>query len=226
MPSQLTLSHIEAERRLRLAVNQGVERIWRNLPGYDRENVDQWLSTVLPLIEAGKRASTSLTDAYLARALERPAFGVPVPDVRNGVPSATAYERPFVTTWTALGAGTAYADAVSSGLARATEMAAFDVQAAMRQTANTVQREDPNIYGYQRVADGAACAFCVEVDGAYVKNADAMPLHNNCGCSLEPLTSPHSRAANLPSGVAVHQHGEMGPVLTSPDHDFTSPSDI
>lgn len=231
MPSPLVEAHIEGERRLRVLVTQGVERIWRELPGYDRANVDQWLSQVLPLVSAGQRASVALTEGYLARVLGRLPLGLN-PDeligaaVRNGTPPGEVYQRPFVTVWTALGAGTGFADAVNAGLARATSSAAMDVQLAMRGTANAVQEADDGVFGFTRVADGGACTFCSEVDGAYVKSADAMPLHNNCGCGLEPLTAPHPRAAKLPSGVAVHQHGELGPVLTDPAHDFTSSSDI
>ena len=111
-------------------------------------------------------------------------------------------------------------------LARATSTAAMDVQLAARATFGAVQEADDGVYGYQRVADGDACEFCQAVDGAYVKSGDAMALHNNCGCSLEPLTVPHPRAARLPDGVAVHEHGELGPMLGDAAHDFTSLADI
>lgn len=50
------------------------------------------------------------------------------------------------------------------------------------------------IVGFQRVADPGACEFCQEVDGAYLKADDVMPLHNNCGCSVEPITAEELRA--------------------------------
>ena len=102
----------------------------------------------------------------------------------------------------------------------------MDVQLSARATFDAVQAADSGIYGYQRVADGSACEFCQRLDGAYVKSASAMALHNGCGCSLEPLTAPHRLAAYLPSGVAVHEHGELGPMLGSPDHSFTGPSGL
>lgn len=210
---------------------QAVEAIWADLPGYDRPNVDQWLSRVLPVVLTAQRSSVALTEAYLAQALGRQPLGVNPSElvgagVRAGVPPADVYERPFITLWSALGEGRPFADAVGAGLARATATAAMDVQLSMRATAGAVQGADEAIYGYQRVADAGACEFCSAVDGAYVKSGDAMPLHNNCGCGLEPLTAPHPRAAKLPSGVAVHSHGELGAVLGSPEHDFTGPSDL
>lgn len=227
MPSALADAHIEAERRLRLLVTGQVERIWRDLPNYDRPVIDQWLAQVLPVISAGQRASASLTAGYIARSLGRPPIGVSPEDVigaavRNGTDPATVYERPFVTLWSALGAGSLYEDAVNSGLARAQEMARFDVQGSMRATAAAVQESSDGIYGYQRVADPGACEFCASIDGAYVKSADAFPLHPGCGCGLEPLTATHPRAARLPDGTSVRNHGEMGPTLVSSEHDFTS----
>lgn len=231
MASPLAEAHIEAERRLRLLISGRVQAAWRGLPDYDQGSVDQWLSTVLPLVDAGQRASVALTDSYLALALERQPLGVNHGEligsaVRAGTPPEEVYRRPFVTVWSALANKTPFEDAVHSGMARAAELARFDVQASMRATANAVQAADDGIFGYQRVADGGACEFCLEIDGAYVKSADAMSLHPGCGCGLEPLTAPHPRAAKLPSGVAVHQHGEMGPLLGAAEHEFTGPSDF
>lgn len=205
--------------------------MWTGLGSWDEQDVSRFLSVVVPVVLSGQRQSVALTEAYLARALGRQPLGVE-PDVlvgagvRAGTSPETVYRRPFVTVWSALGAGALFEDAIAAGLARATSTAAMDVQLSMRGTAQAVQEADEGIYGYQRVANPGACAFCSKIDGAYVKSADAMPLHPHCGCGLEPLTSPHSRAAQLPSGVAIHKHGELGAVLSSPDHDFTSQSDI
>jgi hypothetical protein len=52
-----------------------------------------------------------------------------------------------------------------------------------------------------------------------------MPLHNHCGCSLEPVLDDVTPTP-LPEGVAVHEHGELGLVLGDPAHDFTSAADV
>jgi hypothetical protein len=89
-----------------------------------------------------------------------------------------------------------------------------------------------SIYGFQRVADAGACDFCQAIDGAYCKSADASPLHPRCGCSLEPLTSPHPGAAWLPDGThvtdtyAIHDHGELGAVIGAPGDAFTTEAQI
>lgn len=230
MPSALVRAHILGEQRLRRLVVGGVERAWRGLPAYNEADVEPWLLRVLPLVAAGQRQSVALTDAYLARSLERQPHGVNadrlIAGVRKGVSPEEVYRRPFVTLWKALADGKGFAAGSAAALARASETAAMDIQLAARATFNEIGEADEAIFGYQRVADGDACEFCLAVDGAYVKSGDAMALHNNCGCSLEPLTAPHPRAAKLPNGVAVHEHGELGPMLGSPDHDFTSLADI
>lgn len=227
MPADaLTRAQLEGQRRLRVLAEREVARIWRALPGYDRENIDQWLSGALPVMSAVRRQSASLTDAFLARKLERAPLGVGLPTIRNGAAPEDVYRRPFVTLWSALGAGKAFADASAAALARATSTAAMDTQLSMRAAANEIQEADEGIYGFERVANPGACEFCQMIDGAYVKNADAMELHNHCGCGLEPLTESHPRAAKLPSGVAVHQHGELGPVIAAPEYDFTTAAQI
>lgn len=51
-----------------------------------------------------------------------------------------------------------------------------------------------------------------------------MPLHNNCGCSLEPVLDDFPGDTPLPDTVAVNEHGELGPILGGPDHEFTGPA--
>lgn len=216
---------------MRRIASDVVGRAWRDLGSWDEKDVNRFLAVAVPTVLAAQRSSVAMTEVFIARFLGRSPHGLAVDDligasVRAGTPPEEVYRRPFVTLWSSLAQGTAYLDAVNAGLARATSTAEMDVQMSMRATANAVQQTEEGIFGFQRVANPGACEFCVRIDGAYVKSADAMPLHPRCGCGLEPLTQPHPRAATLPSGVAVHQHGELGPVLTDPAHAFTSASDL
>lgn len=229
--SPLTEAHITAQKRLRDAVVAAIVKAWRDLPGYDRADVPAFLDTAVPAVLAGQRQSVALTEAYIARYLGRRPLGVDpsklIGSGLRGVDPAEVYTRPFVTVWTSLSNGTPYEAALNAGLSRATETAAMDVQMSMRATSSAVQSATPEgFYGYQRVADGGACEYCSAIDGAYVKFADAMALHPNCGCGLEPLTAPHPRAAKLPSGVSVHEHGELGAVIGSSSHGFVGPGDV
>ncbi len=241
----LVNAQIEGQARIRNIVAKALTAIWRDLPNYDRPAIDQWLSEALPVVQAGQVQSVNLTNAYLAAALQ----SQPLPldatqltgaSVRNGTPPEVVYERPFVTLWSGLKAGLDYQDAVHKGLARAVDMSSYDVQGSFRATADAVQQAVSNLYGFERVADAGACSFCLEVNGAYCLRASASPLHPHCGCGLRCLTAPHKNAVHLPSGlqirenqwgplndnVAIHDHGEMGPVLTGADEHFTSQSQL
>jgi hypothetical protein len=236
--TELTRAHIIAQERLRAIVAAAVVSIWNGLPSYDERDIDPFVNTVTPIVLAGQSQSVALTEAYLARTLRRRPLGVATAElvgasVRAGTPPREVYKRPFINVWTALGKGVDWQDAVNAGRARAEATAQADVALSSRATFQAVQEADDGIYGYQRVADGGACAFCQAVNGAYVKSADASPLHNRCGCSLEPLTRPHPRATYLPSGrsvveddFAIHQHGELGAYIADPNYEFTSEHDI
>ena len=227
MPARTTTAQLEAQRRLRATLTAGVRRAWADLPAYDEANVSEWLERVLPLVAAAQRTSSALTNAYLARMLGRQPMPVDVAAVtgaavRAGAQPADVYRRPFVNVWTALKAGRPYTDAVASGAARAAGTAAIDVQLAARATSAAVQNADPRIIGYQRVADPDCCDYCRMIDGAFVKRADAMALHNGCGCGLEPvLRDAPETEPELPDGVAVEAHGELGPVIVDPSDHFT-----
>lgn len=231
MASRLAEAHIEGERRIRAAVVDYVTRVWRDQPGYDRRDVPAFLDQVVPAVLAAQRQSVAITEAYIARYLGRQPLGV-VPDELigagiRGVAPAEVYERPFVTVWSALGAGTAYEQAVSAGLQRAVGTAAMDVQMSMRATANAVQQADEGIFGYERVADAGACEFCSMIDGAYVKFADAMPLHNNCvlGDSVVWVPAPlGAKPANFGRAHAATRRwyeGEVVVLYTAAGHELT-----
>lgn len=235
MATLLTEAHIQAQARLRHFVATAVLLIWQGLQSYDERDIDPFLARAVPVVLGGQRQAVALTEAYLAQSLRRAPLGVS-PDaligaaVRNGTPPEEVYRRPFVNVWTALKNGSSWEDAVHSGQARATSSAQMDAALSSRATFQAVQESDDGIYGYRRVADSGACKFCRTVNGAYVKSGTAFALHSHCGCSLQPLTSPHSRAKFLPSGASVeehyaqHEHGELGLVLTDPTHHFEGPS--
>lgn len=243
----LVRAHILSLAGLRHGSETALTRIWRGLPAYDRPNLDQWLSEALPVVEAAQRQAAALTNAYVARAMERGPVGIDLTEVigaavRNGTPPETVYERPFIGVWSALKQGTEWEQAVAGGLSRATSSAAMDVQLSMRAASEVIDAADPNVYGYKRVANPSACNFCKEVDGAYIKGADGfvMGLHNHCGCGVEALREPHPGAVHLPDGtelrpyaygplndnVALREHGELGPVLVDPKQAFTSQADL
>lgn len=188
-------AHVIAQERLRAIVVAAVAAAWAALPRYDRDQVEPWLATVVPLVLAGQRQSVALTEAFIARALRRQPLGVNPANligaaVRNGTAPQEVYQRPFVNVWTALKDGKEFEQAVAEGLDRATSAAATDVQLSMRATAAAVGGADPGIYGWQRVTDGNACDLCLIASTQRYHKADLLPIHNHCGCSVAPITEP------------------------------------
>jgi Zn ribbon nucleic-acid-binding protein len=244
MASQLAKAHIEGERRIREYAKRGVGAAWLAQGAYDKETLPSFLRAALPSVQAAKRASVALTGAYIARSLERQPTGIDISQivagVRNGVNPAEVYTRPYKRVWRALKEGVPWAEAVRYGLDSAVSSAATDVQLAMRDTMIAFRETDENLFGYQRVADASACPFCQELDGAQFRTDDPMPIHNNCGCGFEPVvyTRGVENARNeeifqrilneqgIPPSVAIENHGELGPVLGDPAHNFTSQSDL
>lgn len=228
--ASLVSTHLQAQARLRQIVFTAIATIWQGLGTYDEADVERFVDAAVPIVLAGQTQAVALTEAFIMRRLRLEPIGLPVDEltgaaVRGGTPPEEVYKRPFVNVWTALGKNVPWEQAVAAGEARATGSAEMDVQLSHRASYGAVQRLEPRIKGYRRRANGGACKFCLLVNGAFVKSADAMPLHNRCGCGLDPIMQD-VRVTSTPEGVAVHQHGELGPLLTDPAHDFTTESEI
>ena len=229
--SPLVEAHLLTQARLRAIVRGAVVTFYRDMGTYNEDNVDYFVDAVTPVIHAGQMRAIEFTEAFVVRQTKRAAIGLAVSGlsgaaVRGGVAMAEVYRRPFVTVWSALDKGEAWEDAVAAGEERLAATAEMDVQLSHRAAYDALQQEIPEIKGFRRAANAGACQFCRTVDGAYVKSANAMPLHNRCGCGLVPIMHDNFTVTPPPESVAVHEHGELGPLLTDPAHDFTSPSDI
>lgn len=236
MASPEAEAHIVVQERLRALTVQTVAAAWDGLPNYDEESVGPFLTVVVPLVIAAQRQSAMLTNAFLARELGRGPVDIDVeeligPAVRNGTPPETVYRRPFVQTWTALKDHTPWEQAVRAGRERATGAAAMDVQNTMRHTLRAVGEADDLILGYRRVPDADACPFCKLIAGRRYLTADLMEVHPRCGCGVDVITAENrgdffgkrSNDLAIPKGVAFHDHGELGPLVGSPDHNFAGP---
>lgn len=240
----LTVRYQEALARIRSTTEGVVATAWDGLEAYDANVVNGFLEDVVPFVGAAQAQAAVLTDAYLAAALQRAPIGVDLERVtgaavRAGTPPEQVYARPFINVWTGLKNGRPWVDAVASGRSRAMSSAAMDVALSTRAAASQIGELDDRIVGYQRVPDGDACGFCVLVAGQRYRTDDLMPLHNHCGCTVEPILSAErgrftGKGANdldLPvtrDGVtaAVREHGELGPLLVNGDDQFTTESDL
>lgn len=224
-------AYIAAQASLRARAGAAMAARWASLPAYNREDVPAFLRLAVPLTLATQRASVAITTAFLARRLGVPQFGINPADVviRNGVPPEEVYSRPFVNVWSDLKDGKAYEDAVASGLHRATSAVQMDAQLANFATLPVAARQEPRILGYRRVPDPGACAFCLLIAGRRYTTEHLQPVHNHCGCGVDVITAENrgdftgkpENDLDLPAGVAVAEHGELGPLLVDPAETFT-----
>lgn len=221
----LVRAHLTVQRQLRYAATSTIGRAWLGLGSWDRADVPRFVELAAPISTAAQRQSIAVTNAYLARARGASAIGLDesrlLAGVRNGANPRDVYARPFVSTWGKLKQGAPHAAAVHAGGARAMAAAAFDVQAAMRDTLVAVGDEAQEIAGYERVANANACEYCQAVDGVRFRSDDPMPLHPNCGCSVEPIFGTElGKSTRPPPEVDVVEHNEMGATLVDSEHDF------
>lgn len=175
--------------------------------------------------------------------------------LRGGVPLSEVYQRPVITARAALADGGTLAEALKAARLRAVSTAGTDVMLAARGGTHAAMARAARVVGYRRVPDGAACKFCLLASTQRYHLSQLMPLHQRCGCTVAPIigtqdpghvldkdlvdrlhaadpligTRGDNRAwlrQQYESIVAVHEHGELGPVLTARGDHFTGPSDL
>ena len=109
--------------------------------------------------------------------------------------------------------------------------------------------------GFRRALNGPGdCALCVIASTQRYHAGDLLPIHPGCNCTVAPLgpgegvdqvidpdllervhaqveamTGDVDRGARAPDYrklMVVREHGEIGPVLTWKQHEFTSAADL
>lgn len=240
MPTRLDRSYQAAVRQVRSRVEAFV--LARFDSGQYRDaDLDRFVNQVVPVVLAGQRQVSSLTDAYLALVLSNQmgrtvrAAG-PLADYPRGVDPAEVYARPYVEVRTKLAAGLPLTAAKSAGRARLQDIARTDVQLARTTTARrSFQRA--GVSRYQRVLTGSkSCALCYVASTQTYSRDDLLPIHPGCDCSVAPVVGTFDRNAELEAtheaiqerfgatdrggraidyrkSLIVQEHGEMGPLL-------------
>jgi hypothetical protein len=210
---------------------------------------DRFVALVVPVVLAGQRQVSALTDAYLAQVLTT-SLGRPVrpSGAVNDYPRPTepteVYGRPYKAIWTALSAGTKFADARRIGEERLKDIAATDMQLAKTHTARASFQRN-GVTRYARVLTGSqSCALCYVASTQTYSRGDLLPIHPGCDCSVSPIFGDFDRDAELEAtheaiaerfgtsdrgaravdyrkALIVRQHNDIGPVLTVAEHRFT-----
>lgn len=210
-------------QRIRTQIEGAVRRAWGSLGSYRDADIARFASAVVPLVVAGERTVAQLTREYLVQAgadPDRLDTASVTGEATRGVDPLDVYRRPGVTVWTALAGGASLDAAVTRGGVRAVSLALTDLQLARTRTVAQV-----GVTRFRRTLSGLEnCAVCELASQNVYYRGDLMPIHAGCDCGVEPVTVQVD--VTPPSGVTVHQHGELGPVLTVEGHEFTGPLDF
>jgi hypothetical protein len=174
--------------------------------------------------------------------------------LRRGVGAEIVYQRPFVDLWTAIKKGAQLKDAIEAGAIRARSLASTEVQLAKRNVGLFSRDANRNIVGYIRTLTGTEnCALCFVASTQRYTRGELMPIHPGCDCGELPLygnqdpgqvideerlTAVHEAVEarfgfSDASGreidyraITIHEHGELGPILTVKGQHFTGPNDL
>jgi hypothetical protein len=245
-----------------------VNASWGQLDSWREPDIAAFAAKVAPVIAGGQRQVASLTDSYIAMlasiTLETSVHPVGIPtkavtdEAIRGVNVVEVFKRTGPTVWAALAGGASIDEAVQQGLQRALVMASTDLQLAKTTASQYALERQPRATGYQRVPDDGACDLCLLASTQRYHVGDLMPIHDRCGCDVEPLFADESSGGQVINedlrssleekgvtvyrgdgeqsfygtvgdahiGVAVEQHGELGPVLTVAGQQFTSEADL
>lgn len=174
--------------------------------------------------------------------------------LRNGTPATTVYRRPFVDVYRSLDDGKSLTQAIRAGSLRIRSIASTDVQLARRNAGFQARSGNARIVGYARTLTGAEnCALCFVASTQRYTRGELLPIHPGCDCGEMPIFGDQDpgqvinqarldathEAVQTRFGVrdagardpdyakiTIREHGELGPLLTVADQDFTGPGDI
>lgn len=191
--SRLDDSYALAVKTIRARVSQYAEARFRAGALRDAD-AERFIREVVPVILAGRRQVSALTDGYLAAQMSRmlghrvpPAGAIPTDGIR-GVDPAVVYQRPFVTARMGLAAGATPEEATTQGVGRLISLVVTDMQLAKTLTARSTMGSVQGVGSYVRVLSGSEnCGLCVVASTQRYAKSDLMPIHPGCDCGVRPI---------------------------------------
>jgi hypothetical protein len=137
---------------------------------------------------------------------------------------------------------------------RTEELADMDVTLAVRQQEHEFVKAKKQVLYYRRVIhpelskDGTSCGLCIVASHRVYQKADLKPIHFRCNCVTLPVTDRSMDIGDLINDedlqaiykaaggntakklantrFSVHEHGELGPVLTYRGDRWRGPADV
>jgi hypothetical protein len=249
---RLTDNYMGTTARIRATLVKQVEALWLASPDYRDGDIANLVARLVPMVQAGQLQLANLTSVYLAQqaTLLR---GIPYAPARvdraamadiRGVPDREVFRRPAVTMYTELKAGKNMGEAVQAGAARLVSITGTHLQLA-KTTQAQKSFEASGATFFRRVLSGSEnCKICVLAATQRYRVAIKPAVHPGCDCGvaeLHPKENPGktidpallSAVTELESKdgkldprdlITIHEHGELGPVLTWRKHAFTGPA--
>lgn len=235
--SDLTVIHKRRLDAVRAVASRGVLNAFDKVTAPTSEAVNGFIADTVPLILAAQTTTVDLVDAYLSAYSGTAPVGLDPAALigakaRNGVVLETVYRRPF-WQWERDGLQDA-------ARARMSTDVLTDIQLVQRDATYVRMAIDPNLARWRRVTSGGSCDLCTSASTRTYKNIQQVAIHPGCDCTIEPVLTGTEGApdpARLPeayrslqdsrllaataAGVAVHDHGELGPTLAVEGHEFT-----
>jgi len=245
---------------LRSRVVQFVLDAFDSLGSYRDSDAAAFIEHVLPTVLAAQQQMGQITDAYLSAMIADMLGGAAAPtgvaldEALRGVDPAEVYARPFVTTWTALSQGKAYAQAVAEGRTRLLSITETDMQLARTHAARQSMQRGGVRYFRRALRGPGNCALCTIASTQRYRVENLMPIHPGCNCKPEPLvgnkdpgqiideallreahdavakavgqSDAGGRTPDYRQVIITREHGEYGPLLAVRRHEFTGPDDV
>lgn len=181
----------------------------------------------------------------------QPVGAVSISDLRKGTTSDQVYRRVAETYRYAVSTGMDSQQALTAAVQRADVLADTDVSLAARAQSQKFMVVR-SVEGFRRVihpelSRGGTCGLCVAASSQTYHKGDLMPLHARCCCTVAPIingidpghelnradldalyqSAGGTQAAALTKvRYAVHDNGEIGPVLTVHGQHFRGPENL
>lgn len=173
-------------------------------------------------------------------------------EIRNGVNLRLVHHRPAVAYKRAISKGATHDEALVLAGMRAKDLVLSDVSLEERLVTQATLA-DAGIDHFRRVirpelSKTGSCGLCIVAADRIYNTGDLMPIHPpSCKCVVMPIVGDNdpggqmnredldalyaaagsNKAADLRrTRYAVHEHGELGPVLTKADDSFRGPDKV
>lgn len=179
--------------------------------------------------------------------------GIVLPaSLRAGVDHVAVYERLGATYRYAASTGASPAQALATTLARGVAMGQMDNLLAFRAQSRQFMSSSDKITNYRRVirpelSRSGTCGLCAVASDQMYASDELMPVHEHCNCGVLPVARGKDPGRSLNASefkaiydaagstdakdlkkvtIAIHEHGELGPVLRPGGQHFRGPAEV